>query len=171
LVVDVLEKWKNKLKGWTQGSPLQANDLDYIISHWTRSLVKLWDKRTLEFLGYSSNPKIQVSDFNIQNREVKIWENLEFSFEISRGEPCINPINLIIDYKIYFISKNWKLLPKVFKIKKCRGIPCGYPEIFNITKKHKFKIMSTKALYIWEHFVEIIINGRSFWKENFYLRS
>lgn len=174
LVIDVLEKWK-KSKKW--------KDLDYIISHWTRSLVKLWDKRTLEFLGYSSNPKIEIKNFEIINKDIKIWENLEFSFDL---KPTPNPyllrrgMKLMIDYKIYFVWKNWKLLPKVFKIKKIgngfldksevqkKGNACL--QSLRVIKKHPLKLMTTKALYVWEHFVEIIINWKSFGKEKFGLK-
>ena len=170
LVIDVLGKWK------THPQPLPCkegnnNDLDYIISHSTRSLLKMWDKRTLEFLWYSSNPQVEVKNFEIKNSEVKIWESLEFEFDIlplTRGE-LEGGLNLIIDYKISFLNKSWKLLPKVFKIKKCRDTPSGYPDWLKINKKHKLQIMSTKALYIWKHFVEIIINGKSFRKKEFEL--
>ena len=161
LVIGILEKWK-KFNKW--------NDLNYIISHSTRSLVKAWDKKTLEFLWYSPNPKVEINNFELNRREVKIWKNLEFSFDINFKKPE----NLIIDYKIYFQDKAWKLLPKVFKIKKINSLLIGdfnplKKSVVQITKKHKLKIMSTKALYYWEHFVEIIINGQSFWKKSFEL--
>jgi len=160
LVIDVLEKWKKGPHSFSPSGRDIVQDLDYIISHSTRSLVKLWDKRTLEFLGYSSNPKIKVENFEIKNKEVKIWEKLEFSFDIflERKE------NLIIDYKIYFLWKNNKLSPKVFKIKKW-----NFLNKLNISKSHLLKIMTTKSLYVWEHFVEIIINWKSFGKLLFYL--
>ena len=167
LVIEILARWKNDV-GYPQGS--RPTDLDYIISHWTRTLVKQWHKKTLEFLGYSTNPQVRINNFNIINKEIKIWESLEFSLDISgciEGEPLQE--NLIIDYKIYFLNKSWKLLPKVFKIKKCRDTPCRYPDVLHITKKHKLKIMTTKALYEWEHFVEIVINGKNFWKKSFEL--
>ncbi len=178
LVIDVLERWKknnlNIKSGQTQGTaPTDCrgepcvhpdkNDLDYIISHSTRSLVKMWDKRTLEFLGYSSNPKIEINNFEIKNNVIKIWESLEFSFDINSKKSE----NLIIDYKIYFLNKAWKLLPKVFKIKKVEN--AGLHSL-QINKKHKLQIMSTKALYAWKHFIEIIINWKSFWKKEFELK-
>ena len=159
LVIEILEKWK-AISGYPQG--VHPTDLNYIISHSTRTLVKLWDKRTLEFLGYSSNPKIEINDFKIKNSEVKIWEKLEFSFNIVWNKKE----NLIVDYRIYFIWKNWKLLPKVFKIKKIKDFIWKN----NIIKKHSLKIMSTKAFYTWKHFVEIIINWKSFGKDNFELK-
>ena len=73
-------------------------------------------------------------------------------------------------HKIYFISKNWKLLAKVFKIKKINNLSTEGFNPLKISKKHTLTIMSTKALYIWEHFVEIMINGKSFGKKSFELK-
>ncbi len=157
LVVETLKKWKNKNN---------SKDIDYIISHWTRTLVKAWNKKTLEFLWYSSNPKIFIENFFIKNKQVKIGESLEFEFEINSKKSE----NLIIDYKIHFIWKNNKLLPKVFKIKKLLTEGFSPLKSKQITKKHPLKIMSTKALYVWEHFVEIIVNWKSFGKKSFFLK-
>lgn len=152
MVVDILNWWKKKN---------YATDIDYIISHSTRGLVKSWHKETLELLWYSSNPKITVENFKLINSKITIWESLEFSFDIywQKDE------NLIVDYKIYFPNKAWVLKPKVFKIKKII-----LQENENIRKKHPFKIMTTKALYYWEYKIEIIINWVCFGKKSFDLK-
>jgi len=93
LVTDTLKRWK---KTW-------APDLDYIISHSTRTLVKLWDPATLELLWYSPDPKVKIQNFKINNTPLTIPNHLDFSFDIV----CDSQQNLVIDYKIYFISKNW----------------------------------------------------------------
>jgi len=152
LVIETLEKWKN-YKKW--------NDLDYIISHWTRSLVKAWDKKALEFLGYSSNPKIEVKNFSLKSDKVKIWENLEFNFDVFWEKKE----NLIIGYKIYFLLKNGKHWKKTFWIKKIKDFQWE----ISITKKHSLKLMSTRNLNIWKHYLEIWINWKSFWKKEFKL--
>lgn len=160
LVIDTLKKWKKSGK-W--------QDLDYIISHSTRTLIKAWDKKTLEFLGYSSNPKIKITNFKLENKNIKIWESLDFSFDIfplltspkGRG---IDQEKLIIDYKIHFLTKNGELKPKVFKIKKLDLVGK-----LNISKKHPLKLMTTKALYPWTHYLELWINWVSFWKKSFEL--
>jgi len=67
LVVETLKKWRNE-----NIHSLRAQDLDYIISHGTRTLVKKGHKKTLEFLGYSTDPKIKVNNFKIQTKQVQI---------------------------------------------------------------------------------------------------
>ncbi len=152
LVVKTLKKWKQSN---------DSSDIDYIISHSTRWLVKQWHKGTLELLWYSSNPKITVTNLSVKNNVVKIWDALEFEFNISSQKEE----NLIIDYKIYFQNKAWDLKPKVFKIKKLE-----LKKSVKINKKHSLKMMTTKALYHWEHQVEIIINWKSFGKKSFELK-
>jgi hypothetical protein len=115
----------------------------------------------LEFLGYSSNPKIEVKNFSLKSDKVKIWENLEFNFDVfwERKE------NLIIGYKIYFLLKNGKHWKKTFWIKKIKDFQWE----ISITKKHSLKLMSTRNLNIWKHYLEIWINWKSFWKKEFKL--
>lgn len=152
LVISTLEKWKKENI---------SSDLDYIISHSTRNLVKLWDKNTLIFLWYSPNPKINFKGLEIKNKNISIWEKLEFEIKInSKGKQ-----NLIIDYRLYFPNKIWKYLTKVFKIKKWEFI-----WDLTISKFHKFDLMTTRKLFEWEHFIEIIINWKIFKKESFDLK-
>lgn len=153
LVTDTLKKWKTT---W-------AKDIDYIISHATRTLVKNWDSVALELLGYSPNPQVKIENFAIHNSPLTIPDSLRFSFDIISEEKQ----NLIIDYKLYFINKSWKLIPKVFKIKKWSFSNGTY----TIEKNHLLKLMTTKALYPWQHFIEIIINGTSFGKKDFELKT
>ncbi len=151
LVTDTLKKWKIK---WSK-------DLDYIISHSTRTLVKTWDIATLELLWYSPSPNIDLKNFKIHNSILTIPDSLTFSFDII----CDTKQSLIVDYRLYFINKAWKLAPKVFKIKKWSFSSGSH----TIEKNHPLKLMTTKALYPWEHFIEIMINGKSFWKKSFEL--
>ena len=167
LVVNTLKRWSSPQNS-PQGEGV-AKDIDYIISHSTRWLVKQGHKETLELLGYSSNPKVNIANLGIKNDIVKIWDSLEFEFELNPllTSPHGRGIkqNLIIDYKIYFKNKSWVLKAKVFKIKKLI-----LQKTIQITKKHPLKMMTTKALYEWEHQVEIIINWKSFWKKSFELK-
>ncbi|MCH2188868.1 DNA alkylation repair protein [Candidatus Gracilibacteria bacterium] len=150
LVVDTLKKWQSQ----------ECQDIEYMISHATRTLVKNGYIPAFELLGYSSHPQINMSDICLKNDSVKIGNELEFSFQITPHKQE----KLMIDYTIYFIGKTGKLSPKVFKIKKGT-----FTHAVHITKKHPFKLMTTKALYPGEHLLEITINGTSVGKKSFTL--
>ena len=75
LVLDTLRRWKKSHKQ-------NEKEMDYIISHSLRTLVKKGHKETLEFLGYNYTPEIIVSNLNIKNEKINIGESILFSFNI-----------------------------------------------------------------------------------------
>jgi len=164
LVLDTLNRWKNTVKFLNNDYLNKNNDLKYIISHSTRTLVKNWDKKTLRFLWYNINPSIRINDFRLRDRKINIWEDLEFSLDLELKEKN----NLVIDYKINFPLKNGKFHEKVFKIRKFKWKKW---EILNISKKHPLKKMSTKKLFTWTHYLWIQVNWISYLKEKFYLQA
>ena len=153
LVIETLDKWQKTKK---------SKDISYIISHSTRSLVKKWDKKTLEFLWYSNTLNVKLNFLKIENCKIRIWENLIFEFEIESKWEKLQ--KLIIDYLIYFKMANWRLNPKVFKISKKT---LQKWEILKIKKKHPLKIMTTKKLYEWNHKIELQINWNKLCEKNF----
>ena len=74
--------------------------MDYIINHSLRGLIKAGDKDTLEFLGFSSSPRVCVLNFNLVNSSIKLGEHIEFDFDVL--SECDE--NLIVDYKITFLN-------------------------------------------------------------------
>jgi len=163
LVIETLNRWGKTISFLDNVVLNEENDLKYIIKHSTRSLVKSWDRQTLKFLWYQINPNIKIKDFKFKNKNINIWDDLEFDLDIwiKSNE------KLIIDYKIHFPLKNWKLWEKVFKIKRVKWKKW---DILNISKKHPLKIMTTKKLFTWIHYLWIQINWTSYLKEKFHLQ-
>ena len=146
LVLDTLRKWKAQKKQ-------DPKEMEFIISHALRTLVKEGNKEALEMLGYKSKPAISIENFTLASSYVKVGEALEFSFDITATQDEA----LMVDYIIYFQTKSGKLSPKVHKLKK---IVLKEGETVSIKKKHPFKAnMSTRKLYAGEHKVELQVNG------------
>jgi len=164
LVLDTLNRWKKTIIFLKNKALNEENDLKYIISHSTRSLVKFWDKKTLKFLWYNLNPNIRINDFQFKNKNINIWDTLEFDLELEVKEKQ----KLVIDYKINFPLKNGKFWEKVFKIRKFKWKKW---EILNISKKHPLKKMTTKKLFTWTHYLWIQVNWISYLKEKFHLQT
>ena len=154
LVINTLKRWQKKDKEF---------NIEYILNHSLRTLVKEGNKQALELLGFHANPDIKIFNFNL-NESVQIGKKLTFSFDIKAN----TNENLLIDYIVYFQTKNKKLSKKVHKLKK---INMKKGETINIEKSHLFKKeMSTRKLYEGEHQIEIQINGEIFVKDKFLLR-
>lgn len=151
------------LKKWKQQGKQDAAELDWMSKHALRSLVKKGDPKSLQFLGFRPNPKIEVSDFAIATAKVKPGQAIEFSFRVTaqRDE------RLMVDYVIDFVKANGTLSPKVHKIKQvdvCKG------ETVKIKKRHPLRANATTyTLYPGTHHVTLQINGKPFGKKSFQL--
>ncbi len=149
LVVETLKRWRDSKKQ-------DEKEMEFILSHSLRTLVKDGNKEALALLGYHANPAIEVKNFHVESLALKVGESLIFSFDIEAKKEEA----LMVDYILYFQTKVGKLTPKVHKIKKL-NLKKG--ELKTISKKHLFKAnMSTRKLYSGEHKLVLQINGQVF---------
>lgn len=156
LALKTLERWK-------KGNRQKPEEMNFVLSHSLRGLVKQGHPEALRFLGYNPAPPVQVSDFKAPGR-VKMGDSLDFSFNIRAQEPTA----LIVDYLIHFVNKTGKLNSgKVFKLKK---VSLKKGEKIAIKKRHMLQPkMTTRTLYAGAHYLELQINGQSLGKKKFEL--
>lgn len=154
-VVDNLKKWENEKKQ-------TKKEFNWMKKHALRTLIKQGNQYALEYLGFKPNPKLDVK-LDIITNNVKIGNKLEFNLEIKPLEKT----KLLIDYLIYFVKANGKQSSKVFKIKVLESLD----EKIIISKKHSFKPMTTRKLYLGIHKVAIQINGKIYCEKEFKLIS
>jgi len=153
------------LKKWKKSEKQEKEEMDFLIRHSLRTLVKKGDRASLDFLGFKENPEIKILDFKIKRTKIKIGEKLIFSFRLQSESEV--PENLMIDYIIRYANARNKLSEKVFKIKQLE-LRAGGHKI--IEKKHLLKKMSTRNLYTGKHTVYLQINGKIMAKEEFHLK-
>lgn len=147
LVIAVLQKWKNSQKQ-------NDDEMNFIIRHALRNLIKQGDKAALELLGIKYDAVIKLLNFHAP-KNVKMNENLEFSFTLKSEKNC----EAIVDYVISFQNKTQKKFSqKVFKLKK---VTLRANSEINISKRHLFKEnMTTRKLFRGQHHLEIKVNGK-----------
>jgi 3-methyladenine DNA glycosylase AlkC len=148
---------------WEKSGKQREGEMDYIIRHALRTLVKQGNPKALKLLGYSANSDVQVAKFRVPKR-VKMNSVLEFSFEIRAQTPA----KIIVDYTLYFRNKNGEMKnKKVFKLTK---LELRSPTPVLITKRHMLREqMTTRTLYRGKHEVEIQVNGKKLLKGSFLL--
>lgn len=146
LVVDVLRSWQKSNKQ-------SSKEMMYLINHSLRTSIKKGHVNSLDLLGYHESPKIQVKDLNIQNPNIQIGEHIHFSFDIHSE----TDEKLMVDFKVRYPKANGKTSDKVFKIKK---LSIKSNQSIKISKKHAFKVMTTKRLYSGDYLLMIQINGK-----------
>lgn len=153
IVTDTLKKW----------SEIKTEEMNWLIKHSLRTLIKQGNKEALELLGYDQKTEINVKNIRLDKKEIKIGNDFYFNFEITSN---IKDENLMIDYVIHHMKANGKNKEKVFKLTK-KIIPKG--QTLKISKKHSFKPISTRKYYTGKHYLEIKINGKNYFMEEFYL--
>ena len=155
IVINILRNWQrdnNKFTNW-------------IIKHGARTLLKKGDKDVLKIFGYEySKNMVEFSNFEILNKDkkVSIGDYLQFGFKILLKKDIL----LRLEYAIHFLKANGILSKKVFKISEKQY---RYTDEIAVTKKHNFKLISTRKYYEGKHGLSIIVNGNEFQISDFYL--
>lgn len=140
----------------------QSQEIDGIIKHGCRTLLKQGRTEALELFGFGNPEKIKLSDFHIES-DVKMGEKIEFGFSISSDEGQLGKLR--IEYAIDFMKSNGKQSAKVFKISEG-----NYTDsVKRITRRYSFRKITTRKYYSGLHGISIIINGKEFTRDEFVL--
>ena len=153
-VIDLAKKWQGK-----------SENTDWVIKHGCRTLLKQGNAEVMELFGFASTPKnIRIEDFRISTPKVKIGGSLEFAFKLINDSKKKTKVRL--EYGLYYQKANGTLSKKVCKISEKE-----YAEnsITQITRKHSFKLVTTRVFHPGLHQVSVIINGKEFEKYDFQL--
>ena len=140
----------------------RTKNIDWVIKHACRSLLKQGDPKVLPLFGYLPPKNIQISRFKLDD-SVTLGENLNFQFEVSAKKGNLNQLRL--EFVIDFLKSNGKHSAKVFKISE------GNYEVTSreINKYFSFKPITTRKYYPGTHRLGIKVNGEKLTEEEFEL--
>ncbi len=141
IVLDVARKYLGKSK-----------EIDWVIKHACRGLLKQGDKNVLSLFGYTDASHVNVEGF-LAERKVRLGERLNFEFDISTKFEKLGKLRL--EFLIDFMKSNGKTAAKIFKI----GEGEYHSSKKEITKYFSFKPISTRKYYLGRHRISIVING------------
>jgi hypothetical protein len=131
--------------------------------HALRTLVKQGHVDALEFLGFATQPKIEVTGMKLTPPRLYPGE----AFEVCLTLKAKHAENLVIDYEIDFAKASGKRSRKVHKLKQIKLKP---GESVTVRKRHPLRANATTyTLYPGAHFVTVQINGRPLEKLSFEL--
>ena len=148
-------------ENWQTGA---SNDRQWIIRHACRSLIKAGHPDVFPLLGYTKNPKVDIAQFSLDKKRIKLGESLRFGFKLRSKTSTTQRV--VVDYAIHHVKANKELTAKVFKLKEIELEKGGS---IKIEKAHGFREITTRKYYPGRHLVEIIINGVSHGKKEFSL--
>ncbi|WP_293710510.1 DNA alkylation repair protein [uncultured Parabacteroides sp.] len=153
-VIDLVKRWQGESK-----------EVDWIIKHGSRTLLKQGNPEMMELFGFNSTVKsVHIENFQISIPKVKVGNSLEFSFNLLNKNNKRTKIRL--EYGIYYQKANGTLTKKVHKISEKEYAENSTTQI---TRKHSFRVVTTRKFHPGLHQVAVIINGNEFEKYDFEL--
>ena len=152
VVIDLVKRWQG-----------ESEEVDWIIKHGCRTLLKQGNPEVLELFGLGGVKNIFIEDFQISTPKVKVGDSLEFSFNLLNNS---RKVKLRLEYGLYYQKANRTLAKKVHKVSEKEY---AANSTTRITRKHSFKVVTTRKFHIGLHQVAVIINGNEFEKYDFEL--
>jgi len=152
-VIELVKKWQGK-----------SDNVDWVIKHGCRTLLKQGNADAMEIFGFDAVKNIIIKDFKISTPKVKIGGSLEFGFKLINNSA--ENVKIRLEYGLYYQKANKTLSKKICKISEKEY---EKNSITQITRKHSFKVVTTRVLHCGLHQVSIIINGKEFEKYDFKL--
>ncbi len=160
LVIAICQKW---LKSSGTEIP-EHKERQWLVRHATRSLVKAGHPDVFALLGFTSNPKVTLQSFVLQDDVIGLGESAVFDIVLQSTSPDVQKI--VLDYAVHHRKKSGQLTAKVFKLKTLILQPNASVEV---RKAHAFKQITTRKYYSGEHVIALLINGVALGNVNFEL--
>jgi len=135
---------------WSAGAD---ENLNWVIRHGLRSLIKAGNPAALALIGYKTPKKISVR-LKVSPRKVSIGDSVELSASVASAYSRRQ--QLMIDYVVHFVRKNGTSTEKVFK---WTTLELLANQSTDIHKRHSLRLTTVRALYPGAHRVDIQING------------
>lgn len=130
----------------------KSDNIDWVIKHACRGLLKQGNQRTLSLFGYHDAKHVLIKNFKTDEKVI-LGEKFNFEFELLSKKQTLGKLR--IEFIIDFFKANGKTSAKIFKISD--GNYTQNSKI--ITKYFSFKKISTRKYYTGNHSITIVING------------
>ncbi len=145
-VIDTLTRWKNN-------GAQDAKEMDFIIEHGCRTLVKQGNADALSLMGYGAKPNVVIADLETSTPTVEVGTAFEFAFTLKANSAQ----KLMVDYVMAFAGADGG--PGGQKVFKLKRLDLDRGESISIKKRHPMKLMTTRRLYEGEHTITLQLNG------------
>lgn len=136
-------------------------EVEKIIRHSARSLLKAAHPKILKYYGYNTPDKVELKS-SLDKKIVIEGDHLELKIHIKNTGA--RKLKVLIDYELFYLKNNGSHAPKVFRY---RDTQIAANESLSFKKKIDFKKVTTRKHYTGVHFIAIKINGKLFKKIKF----
>jgi 3-methyladenine DNA glycosylase AlkC len=143
LALSLAERWKG-----------QNADLDWVVRHALRGLLKKGNPVALRLFGFESGQS-SATVFDLKcSPNLCIGERLFFSFNIKNTSDAA--VNLRLEYAINYQTLSGKIARKVFKISE---LSLASTQVLSFEKSQRFQDFTTRKHFAGPHRIDILTNG------------
>ncbi len=153
IVVGIAKSWHGK-----------TEVTDALVKHACRTLLKQGNSEMMKLFGLGSSEQVDILDFAIKTPQVRVGEELTFTFSLHNKRKTEAKIRL--EYGLYYQKANGSLSKKVFKISE-KIYPAN--STTKIVRNQPFKVITTRKFHPGLHKVSLIVNGAEGEKYDFEL--
>jgi 3-methyladenine DNA glycosylase AlkC len=149
---------------WTKQWKGRSKRVDWVVKHACRTLLKQGRAEVLELFGFCVPAHLGITDLSIQPLTVRIGGLLTFTFKVHNSGVAAAKVRL--EYGLYYLKSNGRLSRKVFKIGEREH--AGKTST-TITRRHSFRIITTRKYHPGRHQLSVIVNGTELCRQDFIL--
>ena len=146
LVLETLDRWSRSADAFTRT----------LVGHAARSLSKQGHPLAFALLGCTDAVEARVRRLSVAPDQVRVGDSVRFSFEVASAASVDQ--KLVVDYALHFRKANGLLAPRVFKL---RTLTLPRRSTIDISCSIRIRHTSDRKLYLGEHRVEVLMNGKS----------
>ena len=143
----------DRIEAWDRGHPHTA----WIAKRALRTLIKKGDRRALGVIGAGARAQIQLDDFTVSPRRIRLGEELTLSCRITATARRAQ--KLVVDYAIHYVKQSGLASAKVFKWKEITLAP---GETLAFVRRQRIRDFTTRKHHAGHHRVELMVNGEQF---------
>lgn len=148
LVLDTLGCWK-------RAGCIQEKEFDFLAREALRARLKKGDDAAYEFLGYPSNPPVELSPIRLERPAVRLGDSLVFSADLTG----LGSAKLRVNYVLSSSTRSGKRREKVYVLKTTE-ISAG--QTVGLSKQHPLRSTASMTLIPGTFTLELHVNGRRF---------
>jgi len=130
----------------------QNKDLDWVVKHGCRTLLKKGNREVLTIFGYGDATAVSVQSLAIGAPTIAIGEDNTFSFELSSNKAT----KVRLEYGVDYVKATGKRSRKIFQLSEGS---IKENETKRYTRKHSFKDVSVRKHHPGSHSITLIVNG------------
>jgi 3-methyladenine DNA glycosylase AlkC len=150
------------LRTWKKENRQDPKELDYIIRHALRTLIKQGHPGALAMIGFDSDVALERVSLDLKTDRLRIGDTLDYMLTLHTKQPQ----DLLVDVRITYPTKHGKTTSKVYK---WTTVSTDGRTPVVLSGRRPFQHLSTRTMREGSHTIAVQVNGNEVIQRSFEL--